>query len=49
MHSLVAAPDFTKRDCACQAGGEKSQKRTNQKLASAKNQVVPRAHAKMII
>jgi hypothetical protein len=40
MHSMVAAPDFTERDCACQAGGEKSQKHTNQKLASAKNQVV---------
>jgi hypothetical protein len=36
MHNFVAARDFTERACACQAGGEKSQKHTNQKLASAK-------------
>jgi hypothetical protein len=35
VHSFVAAPDFTERACACKAGGEKSQKHTNQKLASA--------------
>jgi hypothetical protein len=49
MHSFDAAPDFTERACACQAGGQKSQKHTNQKLASAKNQVVRKAHAQMII
>jgi hypothetical protein len=31
MHSFVAAPDFTERACACKAGGEKSQKHTNQR------------------
>jgi hypothetical protein len=45
MHSFVAAPDFTERACACQAGGEQSQKHTNHKLAFAKNQVVRSAHA----
>jgi hypothetical protein len=44
MHSFVAAPDFAERACACQAVGEKSQKHTNQKLNSAKDQVVRRAH-----
>jgi hypothetical protein len=45
MHSFIAAPDFTKRACACRADGEKPQKHMNQKLTSAKNQVVRKSHA----